>query len=400
MPVGTALHERTFALCQSLSYREWSGYYAVSSYETHHDHEYHAIRNSAGLIDVTPLYKYMIRGRDAAKLVDRVITRDVGTIRVGQVIYTPWCDAHGKVIDDGTVARLEDDTFRWTAADPNLRWFRQNAAGLVVSIEDVSQQVAAVALQGPMSAAILRRAAEAEIGGLKYFRVTTGQIDGVRVDISRTGYTGDLGYEIWMPWDQAARVWDRLMEVGRACDLKATGLLAVDMVRIEAGLLLIDVDFFSSRKALIASQKYSPFEMSLDRLVSLDKGAPFVGRAALVREHRDGPARRIVGLGIDWPAIEALYDRAGLPPQAPAGTSRVPVPVYSESGVQVGKATSTMWSPLLKKLIALATIDRLHAAPGTLLKFEVTVEAVRHQVGAVVVQTPFFNPPRKTQTPV
>jgi aminomethyltransferase len=190
------------------------------------------------------------------------------------------------------------------------------------------------------------------------------------------------------------------MEVGRAFDLKATGLLAVDMVRIEAGLLLIDVDFFSSRKALIPSQKYSPFEMSLDRLVSLDKPRPFVGRAALVREHRDGPARRIVGLEIDWPAVEALYDRAGLPPQAPAGTSRVAVPVYSERGVQVGKATSTMWSPLLKKLIALATVDRSHAATGTLLQFEVTVEAVRHRVQAMVVGTPFFNPPRKTQTPV
>src|SRR6476659_1090759 len=295
MPIGTAVHERTFALCESLNYREWSGYYAVSAYEGHHEHEYNAIRNAAALIDVSPLFKYMISGRDAARFVDRIITRDVSKMSVGQVFYTPWCDEHGKVIDDGTVSRLAEQTFRWTAADPSLRWFRQNALGLDVSIEDISEETAALALQGPTSAKLLRAAARVSIETLKYFRVTGGTIAGVRVDISRTGYTGDLGYEIWMPSEHAVRVWDALMEEGRRFDIKPAGMLALDVARIEAGLLLIEVDFFSSKKAMIASQAYTPYEMGLGRLVTLEKSR-FVGMQALREEHARGPARQLVGL--------------------------------------------------------------------------------------------------------
>src|SRR5687767_5001953 len=174
MPIGTAVHERTFALCESLNYREWSGYYAVSAYEGHHEHEYNAIRNAAGLIDVSPLFKYLVTGPDAARFVDRLITRDVAKMNVGQVFYTPWCDEQGKVIDDGTVARLADARFRWTAADPSLRWFRQNAVGMNVAIEDISEELAALALQGPTSARLLRAVSDADIDRLKYFRVTSG----------------------------------------------------------------------------------------------------------------------------------------------------------------------------------------------------------------------------------
>ena len=397
MPIGTALHTKTFPLCESLSYREWSGYYAVSSFEVHHEHEYNAIRQAAALIDVTPLFKYRVTGRDATRLVDRIITRDMRKVSPGQVLYTPWCDERGKVIDDGTVARLSEDTYRWTAADPSLRWFRQNATGLDVEIKETSEEVAALSLQGPTSGMILREVAEAEISKLKYFRLTRGRIAGVSVDISRTGYTGDLGYEIWIPWDDAPRVWDAVMKAGRPFDIHPAGMLALDVARIEAGLLLIDVDFQGSKKALIEAQRYSPFEMGLSRLVQLDKG-PFVGRAALREEHQRGPARRIVGLELDWDEVEALHDRVGLPPQIPATASRVAVPVYS-NGKQVGKATSTTWSPILKKLIALATVSRPHDAAGARLQMEVTVEAVRHRVSAKVVPTPFFNPPRKTATP-
>ena len=214
MPIGTAVHDRTFALCESLNYREWSGYYAVSAYESHHEHEYNAIRNAAALIDVSPLFKYLVSGPDAARLVDRLITRDVSKMAVGQVFYTPWCDEHGHVIDDGTVSRLGEQLFRWTAADPSLRWFRQNAAGLRVSVEDVSEEVAALALQGPTSARVLKAASDVDLDTLKYFRVASGGIGGVQVDISRTGYTGDLGYEVWMPSGDAVRVWDALMEHG------------------------------------------------------------------------------------------------------------------------------------------------------------------------------------------
>ena len=394
MPIGTAVHDRTFALAGSLNYREWSGYYAVSAYETHHEHEYNAIRNASALIDVSPLFKYLIRGRDAVKLVDRVITRDAFKLAIGQVFYTPWCDEHGKVIDDGTVTRLDEEAFRWTAADPSLRWLSQNAIGLDVAIEDISEQVAALALQGPTSGKLLDAVADADVRSLKYFRMTRGAIAGVPVDISRTGYTGDLGYEIWMPWDRATAVWDALMSRGRPYDIHPAGMLALDVARVEAGLLLIEVDFNSSKKALIKSQKYSPYEMGLGRLVQLD-ARPFVGRTPLAEEHRRGPARQIVGLDISWPAIETLYEDIGLAPQVSAAASRVAVPVY-KVGRQVGRATTTTWSPVLKKMIALATVVAPHTAPGTELECEVTVEAVRHRVPATVVKTPFFNPPRKT----
>ena len=399
MPIPTAFHERTSALCESLNYREWSGYYTVSAYEAHHEHEYNAIRNAAALIDVSPLFKYQVRGPDATKLVDRVVTRDMRKVKVGRMIYTPWCDERGKVIDDGTVSRLEENTYRWTAADPSLRWFHQNARGLDVQIEDISDAVAALALQGPTSGRLLAGLVDdADILNLKYFGVLSGRIAGVQIDISRTGYTGDLGYELWIPREHSLRVWDALMERGRAFDIHAVGMLALDVARVEAGLLLIEVDFNSSKRALIESQKYSPFEMGLDRLVHLDKGR-FVGQSALVEEKKRGHSRQIVGLEIGWVGIERVYEGAGLPPTMSSTASREPVPVYRE-GRQVGKATSTTWSPILKKLVALATIDSAHAAVGTELEIELTVEAVRHRVSATVVGTPFFNPKRKTRTPI
>jgi len=398
VPIGTAVHERTLPLCQSLNYREWSGFYAVSVYETHHEHEYNAIRNAAALIDVSPLFKYLISGRDATKFVNRVLARDINKVAVNQVIYCCWCDEDGKVIDDGTITRLEENCYRWTAADPNLRWFRQNAIGLEVQINDITEQVAALALQGPTSGKLLKSVAEADIENLKYFRKTSGRIGGVTVDISRTGYTGDLGYEIWIPWQDAVRVWDVLMDAGRRFDIHPTGMLALDVARIEAGLILADVDYISSKKALIPSQKYSPYEIGLGKLVHLEKDS-FIGKQALVKETKRGPERVLTGLEIDWNEVESLFDDVGLPPQAPATASRVHVPVY-RGRQQVGKATSTTWSPLLKQLIALASIEPECAKPGTKLQIEFTVEAVRHRVTAEVRQLPFFNPQRKSKTPV
>ena len=398
MPVGTAFHERTFALCHSLNYREWSGYYTVSVYEVHHEHEYNAIRNASALIDISPLYKYLVSGRDAAKLVNRVITRDINKVKVGQVIYCCWCDEHGKVIDDGTITRLSENKFRWTAADPSLRWFRQNGLNMDVQIEDISETTAALALQGPTSGKLLKSVAEADIANLKYFRMTSGKIAGVPVDISRTGYTGDLGYEIWAPWDRAVKVWDTLAEKGKAFDLHAAGMLALDVARIEAGLLLIEVDYTSSKKALIPSQKFSPYELGFGKMVHLDK-ENFIGRSALVEDNRRGVARQLVGLEVHWTEVETVYDKFGLAPQAPSQASRVAVPVYV-GDKHVGKATSTTWSPLLKKMIALASLDTKHSKVGTTVQMEITIEAIRLKVGATVVQTPFFNPPRKTATPV
>jgi len=398
LPVGTAFHDRTFALCQSLNYREWSGYYTVSVYEVHHDHEYNAIRNAAALIDITPLYKYLISGKDATKLVNRVITRDINKVAVGQVIYCCWCDEQGKVIDDGTITRLEQNKYRWTAADPSLRWFRQNGLNMDVCVEDISEKVAALALQGPTSGKLLKAAAEAEIANLKYFRMTQGKIAGVPVDISRTGYTGDLGYEIWVSWDDAVKVWDALMDVGKRFDIQAAGMLALDVARIEAGLLLIEVDYNSSKKALIASQKYSPYELGFGKMVHLDK-ENFVGRSALAEAQKQGVPRQLVGVEIDWTEVEARYEKFGLTPAAPTQASRLHVPVYLGEK-QVGKATSTTWSPLLKKMIALASVDTEHSKIDTKLQMEITIEAMRQRVTARVVKLPFFSPARKTSVPV
>src|SRR5246127_454116 len=399
VPVGTAFHERTLALCESLNFKEWSGYYTVSAYEMTHEHEYNAIRNSSALIDITPLFKYHVAGPDATKLVNRVIARDINKVAVDQVIYCCWCDPAGKVIDDGTITRLGENDYRWTAADPSLRWFKQNALGLDVQIEDISEKVAALALQGPTSGKFLPAVGDAHIAGLKYFRVTHGKIAGVPVDISRTGYTGDLGYEIWIPWKDGLKVFDALVNKGRAFDIHPAGMVALDIARIEAGLILIEVDYISSKRALIEEQKYAPGEIGLGKLVDLKKES-FVGRDALAEEaKKGGPARQLVGIEIDWNEVEALYEKIGMAPQVPSMASRVAVPVY-RGGRHVGKATSTTWSPTLKKMIALASVAREHSAPGTSLQMEMTVEAVRHTVASKVVPLPFFNPPRKTATPV
>src|SRR5690242_17220012 len=253
----------------------------------HHEHEYNAIRNSAALIDISPLFKYRVTGRDATKFVNRVIARDINKVAVDQVIYCCWCDPEGKVIDDGTITRLGENEYRWTAADPSLRWFRQNALALDVTMEDISEQTAALALQGPTSGKLLHAAADANIANLKYFRVTHGKIAGVPVDISRTGYTGDLGYEIWVPADQAVKVFDSLMAKGKPFDIHPAGMIALDVARIEAGLILIEVDYTSSKKAIIPSQKFTPGEIGLGKLVDLKK-ENFVGREALVAETKRG----------------------------------------------------------------------------------------------------------------
>jgi aminomethyltransferase len=398
LPIGTALHERTFPLCHSLNYREWSGYYTVSVYEVHHEHEYNAIRNACAMIDISPLYKYLVTGKDATKLVNRVITRDINKVKVGQVIYCCWCDEDGKVIDDGTISRLEENVYRWTAADPSLRWFKQNGLNMDVQIEDISEKVAALALQGPTSGKLLKVAAEADIANLKYFRVTRGKINGVPVDISRTGYTGDLGYEVWVPWNDAVKVWDALMAKGKQFDIHAAGMLALDVARVEAGLLLIEVDYSSSKKALIPSQKFSPYELGFGKMVHLDKES-FVGKTALQLDAKNGVPRQLVGLEVDWVEVEEQHDKFGLTPAAPAQASRVAVPVYSGSK-HIGKATTTTFSPLLKKLIALASVDTAYSTPGTKLQMELTIEAQRLKTTATVVKLPFFNPARKTATPV
>jgi aminomethyltransferase len=394
MSVGTAFHPRTSPLNRKMQWREWSGYYASSVYADAHDIEYNAIREAAALIDVSPLYKYLVSGPDAQRLVDRVVTRDATRLSVGGVIYTPWCDEHGKVVDDGTVHRLDEQLYRWTAADPQLRWLRQNSAGLDATITEETEATAALALQGPLSRDVLEAATGEAFGDLRYFRRRASKIGRVKVDVSRTGYTGDLGYELWIPTEGAVKVWDALMAAGAAYGIRPAGMLALDVVRLEAGLVLIEVDYTSARHAMNPEQNYSPGEIGLGRLVNFDKG-DFVGRLALEREAKaGGPERRLVGLQLDWYDIEGLYDAQGLPPAISPSVDRSPVPVFA-GGRQVGRATSHGWSPILKQAIALASVPPAHEAVGTKLAVEWSVEGRRGRVGATVVELPFLDLERK-----
>jgi aminomethyltransferase len=383
----TPFHERTAPLCVSHAWRRWAGYAVASSYELSHEREYHAIRAAAALFDVSPLYKYAVTGKDAARLLDHVVTRDVQAMKVGQVAYTPWCDARGKVLDDGTVSRLGEDRFRLTAAEPNLRWLEENARGLEVAIEDVSESMVALSLQGPEARAIL--------GGieLKYFRLAETQLAGIPVTISRTGYTGDLGYEIWARRDVALRLWDALIEAGTPHGIMPAGMLALDVARLEAGLMLIDVDYVPARKALIDGQTSSPFELDLGWTVHLKKER-FVGREALAAEAARDPQWRFVGIEVDWDSLERLHAEAGLATRLPQQVWRTSAPIY-DGGEQVGYASTGGWSPLLKKYIALAHLRAPWFDAGRTLEMEVTVEHQRKRAAVRVVKKPFFDPERK-----
>jgi glycine cleavage system T protein (aminomethyltransferase) len=393
--IGTAFYPRESALNAKLSWGEWSGYYAAATYADFHDIEYNAIREAAALIDVSPLYKYVISGPDAERLLDRVITRDVSKLRVDRVYYTPWCDEDGKVVDDGTVTRLTESSFRVTAADPSFRWFAQNATRLDVEIRDVSEEVAGLALQGKLSREVLEAATRQDWRDVRYFRRRRSEIAGVEVDVTRTGYTGDRGYELWIPRDGALEVWDLLVEAGADYGLHPAGIRALDVARVEAALILIEVEYTSARHAIAAEQRYSPFEIGLGRLVDLRKPVEFVGRRALQAESdAGGPARRLAGVELDWDGIEAMYAKHGLAPAVSPFVHRDPVPAYRE-GKQVGRVTSISWGPTIKKMVGLASIDRELEPVGSRLSVEWSVEGERGKVAATVVPTPFLDLERK-----
>jgi aminomethyltransferase len=391
----TPFHERTAPLVRAQTWRRWAGHQVASAYDPHPDREYAAVRNAAALFDVSPLHKYRITGRDAAKLLDRMVTRDVTKCAVGQVLYTPWCDAHGKVIDDGTVTRLARDRFRVTAADPSYRWFAMNGSGLDVEIRDVSEATAGLALQGRLSREVLQAATGEDWSELRYFRRRPSSMAGVEIDVTRTGYTGDRGYELWIPRDGALAVWDRLFEVGEAYGIRPAGIQALDIARVEAGLILIEAEYTSARHAFTPELQYSPFEIGLGRLVAFEKAVPFTGRRALRAERAaGGPERRLVGLELDWHGIESMYARHGLAPMISPLVRRDPVPV-SRQGVQVGRATSVGWGPTIKKMIGFGSVRRDLSAVGTNLSVEWTVEGERGAVTATVVRLPFLDLERK-----
>ena len=389
----TPFHARTSERCDSYSWVEWSGWLSANMYDMDHTHEYIAVRTACAVFDNSPLYKYHIHGSDALRVMNRVVTQDVNRYGVGRIMYTPWCDDHGKIIDDGTVARLDEQFFRLTAADPTLYWLQDNAVGLDVAIEDVTADLAGLALQGPYSRDVLNALSNTSFDQLRYFHLVQAKLGGIPVEVSRTGYTGDLGYEIWVTSDKALALWDILFEAGEAYRLRPFGNYALDMARIEAGLLLTEVDFHSSKKVIHEFEKSTPYELSLAWTVKLDKEY-FVGQKALKREKAQGSQSKTVGLEIDLKSLEKMFAEFGMPLYLPYQSWNTAVPVYA-NGRQIGKATSGTWSPMLKKYIAIARVQPRYAQVGTGVDMEVTIDAQRKNAPARVVKMPFFDPPRK-----
>lgn len=387
----TPFHPRTSALMQANQWRRWGGYSVASAYEMGHEREYLAIRNSAALIDVSALYKYEIRGRDAGPFLDRLVTRNLSRLTVGGMLYTPWCDTRGKVVDDGTIVHLSEHRYRLTAADPNYHWLLENAVGMAVEIEDVSEQMGTLALQGPMAREILCRAFGESLRGLPFYGTSQLQWRGQPLMVSRTGYTGDLGYEVWVSAEQATDCWDHLMQVGSDYSLCAAGIWAMDVARIEAGLIMLDVDYTPAPKAVTPAQASTPFELGLGWAVHLQKPF-FVGKKALAREKAEGPALQLVGLEIDQVALARAYEELGLPVQFPFVPWREMVPIFDEHE-QVGYATCGCWSPTLKGYLALAQVRPQSTDKPLYIDF--VIDRYRKRFGANVRALPFFNPPRK-----
>jgi len=401
MPHPTPFHARTAALASSYAWKHWAGYYAVRHYDASPDREYNAIRQGAGLLDVSPLYKYEVAGKDAGAFLDYVMTRPPSKLREGRITYLSWVDERGKLLDDGTCWRLGPERFRVTSASPSLAWFAQRASGFDVAITDVSAQIAALALQGPTSRAILTALGAPELAKLGFFGFAKATLEtpdgGLEVLVSRTGYTGDLGYELWCDASAALRLWDLVMSRGKPHGVWPIGLDALDIARIEAGFILQGCEYFSALDTVHPAHLSSPYEVGLGWTVELERG-PFIGQRALREEKARGSAWSLVGLVIDWPALERAFERHDLPPALPTAAWRARVPLYSE-GAQVGYATSGTWSPILKQNLALATVKTPSALPGSELEIEILADWERTRVPAVVTKTPFFDPPRKRGNP-
>ena len=394
MTLETPFHPRTAELNQARRWRKWSGFFIADSYFPAHDLEYHAIRFSAALFDVTPMCKYRITGPDAAKLVDRVITRRVDRIKPMRAIYTPWCDHDGRVLDDGTVALLADGSYFWTAAEPQHGWLEAAGEGLNVTIEDMTEKLCALSLQGPHARDVLSAAVGRDMSDLPFFGRADVTIGGTAVGISRTGYSGDLGYELWMPFDEALPVWDALIKSGEDYTLRVAGMEALDVARLEAGLIMAGVDYHSSRTARHPSLAISPYEIGMDRLVDLDKPA-FIGKRALMNEvAAGGPATRLVGLELDLNVFEAAYLDLGYAIEHPLRAWRHVTPL-TRKGETIGRATSGTFSPLLKRSIALGFLPVKHADVGSTVGIEWQIEETRQSIPATVVPLPFLDLPRK-----
>ncbi|MBX2797968.1 MAG: aminomethyltransferase family protein [Myxococcales bacterium] len=392
----TPLHSRTQPLCASLAWKSWNGYAAVRAYDEHSEAEYFAIRHKVGVIDVSPLSKHEIVGPDAAVLISRVFSRNVEALEERRVTYGVLVDPHGYVLDDGTCARVGPDHFRLCTNERWPAWLHRHSRGLSVQIEDSTDRIAALAVQGPEASRLLAPLVDFRLEAMPFFRIRPAKLAEISIEISRTGYTGDLGFELWLDPADAGAVWDLLLEAGAAHQVTPFGLDALDVARIEAGFVLCGVDYFGARQAPARHRMSTPHELGLAHCVDLQRDVEFVGQSAVRAELQRGPSWSLVGLALDGEELERLYDGYGLSSHFGPHACRDAVPVYATDGQrQVGQVTSHTWSPTVKAYVGLATVQASHAHEGAAVRVEHTADYERRTVAATVVPRPFFDPPRK-----
>lgn len=393
----TPFHSRTSSLNQGQRWEDWEGFLVATMYGLDPIIEYSTIRLGCGLFDVSPLHKYEVRGPGAQALLQRMVVRNLAPSRPGRGSYTVWCDDNGKVVDDGAVFHIAENHFRLTSTLPNLEWLSDCSFGFDATIEDMSEEIAGIALQGPTSRDLLQKLTSLDLSALKFWRCSEADVCAGASLVSRSGYTGDLGFEIFLEADAAERVWDSAMNLAGDYQMRPCGLIALDMTRIEAGLPQIDAEFISAKQTLFEIQTISPFELGLGWMCKLD-GDFFVGRDALIREKTDGTSRwNTVGIELDVTRIERSFHEFGMPLHLPEQAWSEAVPIYADEAQEhlIGRGTSGMWSPLLKKYIAIARIPPRYAKLGSRFFIEEMIEAKAFSIPASVVKMPFFDPPRK-----
>lgn len=398
MYLKTPFYERTAARNETGLWKHWAGYLVAEQYQIAEKVEYLAVRNSAGVFDTSPLYKYRIAGADAERFLSGVLARDIRKCRPGAAQYTLWCDERGFVLEDGVVFRHATNEYWLTAAEPNFGYFADLVGGLAVTIDDISEEYGALAVQGPVSRDVVAALAP-EAASLRYFTMTDAKVGGVPVTISRTGFTGDLGYEIWAEADRALGVWDAVFAAGEGRGVIPIGQTALLMSRIEAGLLLLGADFSSSRFAWNDADRSTPLELGLGWMVRgiEDESRPFIGRQAIRSELAGGDSRwRMVGLVVDWADHDRAYRSAGLIAPKDHKPSTYEMMVYDDARNRVGYTASSMYSPLLQKHIAIARVRPEFAAMGTRVNLEFTIDHAYEMIGAHVARLPHFDPERKT----
>ncbi len=404
MPKTTPFHSRLAPLNQTGIWKHWSGYLVAPAYQYSVTNEYYAIRNSAALLDTSPLFKYRISGSDAQKFLTRVMARDIKTCRPGRAQYTVWCNDQGFVLQDGVIMQVGEGQYWMTAAEPAIRYFRQLArkSGFHnLLIEDISTEYGILALQGPHALNILDRLTDAA-APLDYFDVTETRIGETPVIISRTGFTGDLGYEIWVPAAAGPGIWDAVMDAGSGFNITPLGTTALKMARVEAGLLLLGVDFHSARFAWVDAQRESPGELGWNWMFRklVDDNRNFVGRAAIESELNQRTGRwTTVGLSVDWHEYERVHLEAGIMPLKHELYRETTMSIYrrgTRAWDYAGYASSLLYSPLLQQPLAIAKLPLDLATPDTEVDLEIPVIRRPVNVLARVQRMPFFDPPRKT----